>query len=117
MDPTKTTQVPPKKAPEPPKLTLSIKMEDFVAPQGPITVEIAQQLGLTISPEAVLASQQFLLQAEQLQAAQDAEAAQETAHGGASAEAKKINKHPTEATGGMQGSGAPAPIAPGGTIQ
>ena len=36
---------------------------------------------------------------------------------GAALEAKKINKHPTEATGGMQGSGAPAPIAPGGMLQ
>jgi len=116
MDPTKTTQAPPQKMPEPPKLTLAIKMEDFVMPQGPVTVEIAQQLGLKISPEAILASQQFLLQAEQLQAAQDAEAANETEHGGASAEAKKINKHPTEATGGMQGSGAQAPVAPGGQL-
>jgi len=116
-DPVRFTQPPPEHKPEPPKLSLAVKGEDFVAPQAPIMVEICQQLGIKISPEAIMQSQQLMLQAEQLAAAKEMEANAQTEHGGAAKEAPKINKHPTEATGGMQGSGAPAPMGPGSTIQ
>ncbi|HMJ58289.1 MAG TPA: hypothetical protein VK467_04085 [Gemmatimonadales bacterium] len=116
-DPVRFTQPPPEHKPEPPKLSLAFTGEDFVAPQAPIMIELAAQLGLKISPEAILQSQQMLLQAEQIAAQQQVEANAQTEHGGAAKEAPKINKHPTEATGGMQGSGAPAPLGPGSTIQ
>jgi hypothetical protein len=109
LDPMKAIQQPPPKTPEPPKGSFTIKMEDFVLPQGPITVEIATQLGLKISPEAIMLSQQLLLQSEQMAAAEAAEAeAQkgtgETEHGGAMVGGGKtspINKHSMDRTGGL----------------
>jgi hypothetical protein len=116
-DPARFTQPPPPHAPEPPKSSFSFTGPDLVAPQAAMVVELLQQLGFKISPQAILQAQQMLLQQEQLQAAQDAAANAQTEHGGAAQEAKKINKHPTEATGGLQGTGAPAPMgAPDGTV-
>jgi hypothetical protein len=108
LDPARAVVQPPPKTPEPPKGSFTIKMEDFVLPQGPITVEIATQLGLKISPEAILQSQQLLLQSQQIAAAEQAEKdAQkgnpETEHGGAMIGAGKtnpINKHAMDLTGG-----------------
>jgi hypothetical protein len=109
---------PPK--PEPPKASLSFKGEDLVAPQAPIVIEILQQLGVKISPEAVSQSQGMLLQAQQLAAAQAAEEAQQagdTKHGGKLAPQESLSKHAADQTGGMQGLGGTAALAPGGMVQ
>jgi hypothetical protein len=107
---------PPK--PEPPKASLSFKGEDLVAPQAPIVIEILMQLGLKISPEAVQQSQGMLLQAQQLAAAQEQEAAADTKHGGKTAEAESLSKHHADESGGMQGLGGQAAMgAPGGMLQ
>lgn len=113
MDPTRAIQQPPPKTPEPPKLSLTIKMEDFVLPQGPITAEIAQQLGIKISPQAIQLSQAMLQKSMELAAQADAEQAgqegvPETEHGGAmigGGATSPINQHAANLTGGMQGIG------------
>lgn len=115
FDPSKMIQQPPPKAPEPPKLALSIKMEDFVGPQGPITIEIAQQNGMKISAGAIQQAQANFATV-QLQEQQQAAADAAEKHGGPAVLAQKLNQHPLDQTGGMQGSGAPAPIAPGGHL-
>jgi hypothetical protein len=120
IDPTGIVVPPDPAKPEPPKLAISVKGEDFVAPQAPIIVEICTQLGLKISPEAVMQSQQLLLQAQQLAAAAEAEQeAQQgdTKHGGKLAPQESLSKHAADRTGGMQGSGATAPMGAGGMVQ
>lgn len=110
---------PPK--PVPPKLALSFKGEDLVAPQAPIVIEILAQLGITISPTAVTQSQGLLLQAEQLAQQQAAEAAAQkqdgqAPHGGKVAQMESLDRHATQMTGGMQGTGQPATSGAGGGI-
>jgi hypothetical protein len=81
-------------------------------------IEILQQQGIQISPEAVQQSQGMLLQAEQLAAQQAAEAQANTKHGGKLAPQESLSKHAADQTGGMQGTGAPAAMgAPGGQLQ
>ena len=100
-----------------------MKGEDFVGPQAPIIVEICTQLGITISPEAILQSQQMLLVAQQLQAAAEAEeqaagGSGDTKHGGKLAQQESLSKHASDQTGGMQGVGGTAAMgAPGGMLQ
>jgi hypothetical protein len=120
-DPNQLVRTPDPAKPDPPKLSISIKMEDFVLPQGPITVEIAQQLGLKISPAAIQQSQGLALQAQQLAKAQAAEAALQKQsgqqpHGGKVAQMEGLSKHAVDQTGGMQGTGSPAASGAGGGI-
>jgi hypothetical protein len=118
IDPDGIVSDPDPAKPEPPKLALSFKGEDLVAPQAPIVVEILAQLGIKISPEAVTQSQGLLLQAEQLAATQAAEQEANTAHGGKVAQQESLSKHHADQTGGMQGIGGQAAMgAPGGAIQ
>jgi hypothetical protein len=117
LDPSKIIKQPDPPKPEPPKLSIAIKMEDFVLPQGPITAEIAQQLGITISPTAILQSQQLLLNAQQeAEAAAAEEQAQKGSekHGGKVAQQESLSKHASDLTGGMQNTGAPAAMGGGG---
>lgn len=111
-DGSKLTQPPPPKTPDPPKLQISIKMEDFVLPQGPVTAEIAQQLGLKISPEAIQLSQAMAQQAALLAAAVkaqgDSAGTPETEHGGALEGGdglRPVSKHAGEMTGAPVGRG------------
>jgi hypothetical protein len=86
-------------------------------------VEIAQQLGLTISPTAIQQSQALLLQSQQLMAQADAAKAEmgadpNTMHGGKLAQQESLSKHASDATGGLQGTGGPAALgAAGGHLQ
>lgn len=120
FDPAKFTVQPPPKQPEPPSLSMSVKGEDCspLSPQSPIILDALAKLGVPIDPNAVQAAMQLagIIQQMQMQQQQMQQQAEDR-HGGATTEAAKINKHPTEATGGMQGSGARAPVAPGGFIQ
>lgn len=121
FDPGKMMQQPPAKGPEPPKLNFSVSGADLIGPQAPIVIEVLTQLGLKISPGAVQQSQGLLLQQQQLA---EAEAQQKlalqghpkTEHPGAAAEVEPLAKHPLDQTGGLQGSGAPAPMGPGGQL-
>jgi hypothetical protein len=121
MDPTGVIVPPDPPKPEPPKASLSFKGEDLVAPQAPIVIEILTQLGLKISPEAVLQSQQLLLNAQQEAAAAEAEAegqAGDTTHGGKQPQSESLSKHHADLTGGMQNTGAPAAMGgAGGMLQ
>jgi hypothetical protein len=121
IDPTGIIVPPDPPKPEPPKASLSFKGEDLVAPQAPIVIEILTQLGLKISPEAVLQSQQLLLNAQQEAAAAEAEAEGQpgdTTHGGKQPQSESLSKHHADLTGGMQNTGAPAAMGgAGGMLQ
>jgi len=121
LDPATIVRQPDPPKPEPPKLSFSFKGEDLVAPQAPIVLEIAAQLGLKVSPEMVMLSQQMFLQAQQLAQAEAAEQEAQKGsekHGGKVAQQESLSKHSSDLTGGMQNTGAPAALgAAGGMIQ
>lgn len=118
IDPEGIVSPPDPPKPEPPKLALSFSGEDLVGPQAPIVIEILKAQGITVSAEAISLSQGMLLQAEQLAAAQAAEAAAQpgaTKHGGKTPQAESLSKHHADQTGAMQGlGGAPSPAGAGG---
>lgn len=122
IDPAGIVSPPDPGKPEPPKLSLAFKGEDFIGPQAPIVIEILQQQGITISPENVQLSQALLQQSQAL--AMQAGAADEmggepnTAHGGKLAQQESLSKHAADQTGGMQGVGGSAAMgAAGGHLQ
>jgi hypothetical protein len=85
-------------------------------------IEILQQLGIQISPNAVLQSQAMLQQAQELMAMSNAaekgpDGKPNTQHGGALAQQESLSKHHADQTGGMQGIGGTAAMAPGGMVQ
>jgi len=120
LDPAKIVVQPPPPSPEGNKMGFSAKADDLVLPQAPIVVEMLTQSGWKISPEAVMQSQQLLLKAEAMAAAEMAaqeEAKGDGKHGGKVAQQESLSKHAADATGGMQNTGAPAALgAAGGMI-
>jgi hypothetical protein len=118
LDPTGIVAAPDPGKPEPPKLALSFKGEDLIGPQAPIVIEILQQQGITISPQNVQLSQAMLQQSQalaaQVQAEENAGAPGKTAHGGKLPQQESLSKHASDVTGGMQGTGATAPMGAGG---
>jgi hypothetical protein len=117
-DTSKLMQQPPPKEAAAPNVSLTVKGEDFnpQMPQAPILLDALSKLGVPIDMTAL---QTAIAKAEQLTA--DAITAEglaethpQTEHGGAVAKAEPLSKHQTEQTGGMQGSGAPAPMGAGG---
>ena len=122
IDPSGILAAPDPAKPEPPKLSIAIKGEDFVSPQAPIMIEIAQQLGLTISAENVALSQALLQQSLTLAAqagdAGDAKPGANTKHPGKQPQTENLSKHHADTTGGMQGVGGSAALgAAGGHLQ
>jgi hypothetical protein len=117
LDPSTIVKQPEPPKPEPPKLALSFKGEDFVAPQGVIVLGILEQLGVKIDPSWVTISQAMAQQnailAAQAEAA-DAEAKANTKHGGKAPQQESLSKHAADQTGGMQNTGAPAALGAGG---
>lgn len=108
LDPSRVMQQPPPQTPEPPKLTLSIKMDDFVLPQGPVTAEIAAQMGLKISPQAIQMAMAMFQQAQQLAAmasAEDPEGNKDTPHGGPAEGLEPVSKHSASLSGKLSGPG------------
>jgi hypothetical protein len=116
IDPEGIVAAPDPAKPEPPKLSISIKGEDFVGPQAPIIIELAQQLGLTISDEAKQATQALGAIMQALQA-QQAQAEAQTKHGGKLPQQESLSKHSADLTGGLQGTGAVTPMGAGGHLQ
>jgi hypothetical protein len=116
----KFTQPPPQKQAEPPGLSVSVKGEDLspLSAQSPIVVEFLRHLGVPISAEALAKAAALGTLLAQAQAAAEGPngAGSETAHGGAAAQQEPLSKHAASQTGGMQGSGQPAPIGPGGQL-
>ena len=117
-------QEPPEKGPEPTKPGLSLKGEDLnpLMPQFPILVEVLAQCGIKISPEAIQQAQQaamnqMLLQQTVAQAQPANGAGPETAHGGKVAQMESLDRHQSQETGCMQGTGAPAPMGAGNMVQ
>jgi hypothetical protein len=121
LDPATIVQQPPPPQPgESKAASVSFKGEDLVAPQAPIVMEMLMQAGWKISPEAILQSQQLLLNAQMMAQAEAEKAAAEgsTKHGGKTAQQESLSKHAADKTGGMQGTGGPAALgAPGGGLQ
>lgn len=117
-------QAPPEKGPEPTKPGLSLKGDDLnpLMPQFPILVEVLGQCGIKISPQAIAAAQQAAMNQVLLQqvtaAAQptDGTGKPQTDHPGAVTPTASLNKHSADLTGGMQGSGAQAPMGAGGQL-
>ena len=117
-------ETPPEKSPEPTKPGLSLKGEDLnpLMPQFPILVEVLAQCGIKISPQAIQQAQdaamnQVLMQQTVAAAsATDGEGEPDTAHGGKVAQMEGLDKHQVDKTGGMQGSGQPAPMGAGGSL-
>jgi hypothetical protein len=122
VDPTGIVAPPDPPKPEPPKLSLSFKGEDFVGPQGPIVIEILQQQGITVSPAnvqiAMALQQQNALMAAQAGEPANGAPAGATQHGGKLAPQESLSKHAADLTGGMQGIGGTAQMgAAGGHLQ
>lgn len=123
IDPMGIVAPPPPSKPEPPKLSMTFKAEDLVAPQGPIVLEILAQQGITVKPETVTTAMALQQQSVELAAQADAtkaaaKAAPNTTHGGMLAPQESLSKHSSDISGNMQGTGAPAPLGvPGGHLQ
>lgn len=121
FDPSKCVHPPPPKTAEPPKATLSFGGDDMnpLMPQAIIVLDILQKLGIPIDP-AVIAT--AIARAEAMPAPADGGpgattgAGPDAGHPGAVHQAEPLGKHALDKTGGMQGSGAHAPIAPGGQL-
>ncbi len=109
----------PQEKKEPPKASMALKPEDFVGPAAPIAQAFAQAAGIQITPEMMQAVGMFAAMWAQMQAQQamQQQAAQgQPQHGGAAPKVDLISKHSADETGGMQNTGQPAPIAPGGQV-
>lgn len=99
---------PPKE--EKPNVSWAIKIDDFIGPGAAVAVELARQVGVVISPQALqMAQTAGALMAVQ-QAAQQAQQAPggnggPVPHGGAAEQTSPINKHNEQITGGTPGMG------------
>lgn len=113
LDPAEIIRQPDPPKPEPPKLAFSFSGQDLVAPQAPIVLEIAQQLGIQVSEAAILASQAALASLQQIAAAEQQQKPDER-HGGKAAQTESLSKHAADTTGGMQNTGASAAMGSGG---
>lgn len=116
---------PPQKGPEPTKPGFSFKGDDLnpLMPQFPIVMEILRQSGIQVSPQAVMEAQagaqnQLLMQQLTAQVGQDTGQGEPgpAEHGGKQPQAETLSKHHADETGGMQGTGAPAAMGPGGMV-
>lgn len=117
FDPAKMIQQPPPKTSEPPKPSLAFNGDDLnpLAPQAAIILDLLPKLGVPIDPAIVATAIQAALTMQPVVAG-GAAAPPQTAHGGAVATAEPLAQHPLDESGAMQGSGAHAPVAPGGHL-
>lgn len=99
----------PEQGPEPPAMTYSIKMDDFLGPQAQIAVAFANAAGMKITPEMLDSTQmlgaQYAAAQMRAQQAQTQAGKPLTAHGGMAPEASPMDKHQDQVTGAMQGMG------------
>jgi hypothetical protein len=121
LDPTRATQQPTPKGPEPMKPGVSFQGEDLdpSSPQFPIVIEILRQGGYQVSQQAVTAAQGAAAQQQQREselalteavakATPHGAPGHETEHGGAmvgGGQTSPINKHAADLTGGTPGIG------------
>jgi hypothetical protein len=110
---------PPPPHPEPTKPTFSFKGDDLnpLAPQFAIVMEILKQAGVNVSPQAVQEAQGSAANAAMAQthissATGKGEPDTDDRHGGKLPQLENLSKHAAALTGGMQGTGAPAPMGP-----
>jgi hypothetical protein len=119
INPEEIVQPPDPPRPEPPKLSLSFKGEDFVGPQAPIVIEVLKQQGIQISETAMAQTKALSALMASLNAAAgvaEADAKGQTQHGGKLAPQESLSKHSADQTGGMQGLGGPAAMGAGGGL-
>jgi hypothetical protein len=119
FDPSKMMQPPPPKQSAPPAVALSVKGDDFNPnmPQSPILLDALSKLGVPIDLQAVAAAQAVAAMVPPEPGPDGEHGAQpQTEHGGSAVQAEPMSKHPAELTGGMQGSGSPAPLGAGGHL-
>jgi hypothetical protein len=103
------------KSPEPPNITMSIATADLdpTMPAYGNVFQVLTQLGFkNLAPPTI-----DPVSAHAMQAAKEALASPQTAHGGKVAPTENLSKHQADRTGAMQGTGAPSPMGPGGMIQ
>lgn len=113
-DPQRMLQQPPPPRPPEIKSTLNIVAATDLDPMNPQyqnVVAVLQFMGV----QGLLPPSVDPATAHSLQVLAKGPAPKEE-HGGAAIAAEKLAQHPLEQTGGMQGSGAPAPQAPGGHL-
>lgn len=127
FDPSKIMQQPPPKSAPAPTSSLSIKGEDLNpnSPQSPILLDMLSKMGIQIDMAAVQAAQALAARVP-MDPAQGGHLAPgappvpgappDPTHGGALMPLEPLSKHATDRTGGMQGTGAPAPTAAGGHL-
>lgn len=115
---------PPQPHPEPTKPTFGFKGDDLnpLNPQFPIVMEILRQAGVNVSPQAVQEAQTAAAHQVALGTAAGTDTGlgspgSDTSHGGKLPQMENLSRHAQDITGGMQGTGAPAPLGPGGTLQ
>lgn len=110
---------PPQPHPEPTKPNFSFKGDDLnpLAPQFAIVMEILKQAGVNVSPQAVQEAQGTATAALMAQPAVSTPTGKgapppSMEHGGKLPQLESLSKHAEALTGGMQGTGAPAPMGP-----
>lgn len=118
FDPSKMLQQPPAKQSPPPQPTLSFNGADVdpLAPQSPIVLEILQKLGIPIDPAVVATALAHAQALPPPPGRTQGGGPGPAEHGGAAQTAEPLSKHPSELTGNLQGSGAHAPVSPGGHL-
>jgi hypothetical protein len=102
QDPAKMVQQPQPPGPPPPNVSVRITMDDVVGPASAVAMELLQQAGYKISPQAIAATAAGQARVE---AAQQQEQEAQTAHGGPSDKADVLSKHASDLTGQLHGSG------------
>lgn len=116
-DVSRIMQQPPPKQADAPAVSLSVKGEDFnpLNAQAPILLDALAKLGVPIDLQAVQAAQQLAAQVPPAVGPDGQHGAPpQSEHGGAVAKAEPLSKHQADHTGGMQKTGAPAPMGAGG---
>lgn len=116
-DPSRVLQTPAPSGPPAPSVSITIRGEDFAGPQSAIMLEIAQQAGYQISPQAIAA---VAAGQARVEAAEAMAQTPETRHGGTAPRAEVLSSHHGELTGQMAGAGPriASPMTPeGGQVQ
>lgn len=106
---------PPEKGPDTPSVSFAVKAEnlDPLSPSYGNIYQVMTQLGFKNLAQPMVDP----VTAHGIQAQQEAMTKAQTAHGGKVSQMESLSKHQVEQTGGMQGSGAPAPQGAGGMVQ
>lgn len=112
-DPSRLIKQPEPPQPPQPNVGFTFNGEDFVGAASPIVLEIAQQAGYKISPQAIAAA---AAGQARIEAAQQIQAQAKLEHGGLADKHEPLNKHSLDAPppGSLPGGGAQAATAAAG---